>query len=117
MIEKQGDFIYAISFSRNVHEEINGTKLLDTRIDRSLQALRTADVDCANAEDFRAFARRHDVFGHALCLFHVAPDDAGVCAQVHQGTHLGAADGAVTAGAEDDFVVCGNVLLARRIGR
>jgi hypothetical protein len=110
LIEKQGDFKYAVSFSRNVHEEINSTKLLDTRIDRSLQALRTADVDCANAEDFRALARRHDVFGHALCLFHVAPDDAGVCAQVHHGTHLGAADGTVTAGTEDDFVVCGNVL-------
>jgi hypothetical protein len=97
-------------YAFDVHEEINGPKLFDTRIDGLLQTLWTADVDGANAEDFRTRARGHDVFGHAFRLFHVAADYAGICAQVDHGADLGTADGAVSAGAEDDFVVCGSLL-------
>ena len=86
------------------HEEVNGAELLDAGVDRFLQALWAADVHGADADHFGPFPRRHDVLRHALGLGDVAADDAGVGAEVDHGADLGAADGAVAASAEDDFV-------------
>ncbi len=92
------------SIQDHSHAEINASELLHTHFHRLVQTLRTSDVDRANAQHLGAGASRHERPGHGLGLLDVATDDAGVGAEVDQGSDLGAADGAVAAGAEDHLV-------------
>ena len=71
-----------------------------------------ADVDVADAEDAGAGADFGNLFGGGLGLFDAAADDAGVGAEVDHGPGLGAADGARSAGDEEDPVGFGGGLLA-----
>ena len=97
-------FLRAGLRSLSIHNEIDPAKRFDTLRHRRVQAVHASDIHAPDADYFGPLPSRGDVFGHRLCLLGVAADDECVGAEVHQGTHLGAADGAGAAGAEDDFV-------------
>ena len=102
------------------HNEVETPELLYASAYRGFEALDLSHIDGSDPQDFGARPRRRDVGCHAGGLFLVAPDDAGVGAQVHHGPNLGAAYGAGTAGTEDDFVCCVELVavqLARWLGR
>ena len=90
----------------SIHEKVNAAQLLCAALDGAFQAVRAPHVNGADAEDFRAWPCRRDVLGHSLCLLHVPPDYARVCAKVDEGADLRGTDGPVAASAEDDLVIC-----------
>ena len=89
----------------DLHHIIYSPKFADTFFNRLLQAFHIPHVYCTDAEHSRTIARCGEVFGHGFGLLDVASYDAGVCAEVEEGSDLSAADCASAAGAEDDAVI------------
>lgn len=88
----------------DVHDKINGAKLLCTTLDSFFQAVEFAHVHSTNANDLGTLSGCGNVLGHALRLLDIATDDAGIGAEIHHRPDLRAANGACAAGAEDDLV-------------
>jgi hypothetical protein len=59
-------------------------------------------VAASDAYDLGALARGCDILGRGLRLLYIAADDAGVRAQVYEGSGLRTADGASASGDECD---------------
>jgi hypothetical protein len=87
------------------NHKVDGAQLGHAPRRRRLQLVHLPHVDAAETQHARPWPCCRDVGGHGLGFGDVAPQDAGVGAEVYKSAHLGAADGAGAAGAEDDFVV------------
>jgi hypothetical protein len=87
------------------HHKVYPSQLLCTSCGSFVQALRLPNVHGPETNNFRSWSRSGNILGHCLCFLNIAAYDAGIGAEVNESAHLGAADRAGAAGAEDDFVV------------
>jgi hypothetical protein len=89
-----------------LHDEVDTSKLPDTTVCGTFQALGITDIGCANSNDLGPWASGSNVARHVLGLLDIAAHNAGVGTQMDQGANLSAADGTRTSSAEDHLIRC-----------
>jgi hypothetical protein len=88
----------------DVHDKVNRSKLLDTPLHRIVKAINGPHINSADSYHLCPRSSGGDILGDFLGFLDVASDDTGVCSEVNKRADLRAADGASSAGAEDDLV-------------
>ena len=98
-----GEFSW-FGFWGDIHYIVNPSKLVHALLHGLLQTLHIPDINRSKPQHFRSFPSRSYIPSHAFRFLDIASHDAGVGAEVDEGSNLRTADGACAACAEDYFV-------------